>query len=289
MGSWCAGDEHKRTGPGCYQTCFSPKNALFLVVGKVDKSLFQKKVQSVFGSGGSWTSGTVWNSENKKKDLIIYEDKRLATKKDEILLVERLGLNQAQVKIGFKAPLIYAPEHHALLVANALLGEYFNSRLNSIIRDKLALTYAIESYFVYNKNFAEFSVSSSTKNETIGQLIKKTLEILKDFEGGGISEEEIKMSKDYLIGSYSLSVSTLQVVALNWLIGYVFGLGDQYINDFIPKIKQVTHQEVIQAVKKYFLLDKVTIVIAGDPKPLLKSLKESDFKKIKQIRLDSLL
>ena len=94
----------------------------------------------------------------------------------------RTGLTQAQVRIGFPSPGIKAPEHYALTVANALLGGYFNSRLNSLIRDKLGLTYGIGSSFSYSKDKANFGISSALEYESVGQLIKKTMEVLEDLK-----------------------------------------------------------------------------------------------------------
>ncbi len=263
-----------------YKTHFTPKNSLLLVVGKVDPPLFRKKIIEMFGK---------WKGEPPAVKSTQYTDQRLRTSPHEILLIERTGLNQAQVRLGFKAPLVDAPEHYALVVANALLSEFFNSRLNSVIRDRLGLTYAISSSFAYSKNFADFMVSSATKNETTGPLIKKTVDILKDFKQGAISEEEVGLAKEYLVGSYPLGVSTLQGVATRWLMGYLFNLGPDHLNAFVPQIKKVTRSDVVTALKKYFLLDQMTVVVAGEPKPILQSLKDSELGKVRRVAVKDLL
>lgn len=246
-----------------HQTHFTPKNAIFMVVGRVDKEGFRKKIVEAFGS---------WKGEMPKKPARQFTDPRVAAKPGQILIVERPGLTQAAVRMGFEAPPLKSPDHYSLTVANALLGEYFNSRLNSIIRDKLGLSYGIGSSFGYSKDFAVFTIGSATRNETVGQLIKKTQEILRDLKKGPIPGDEVQMAKDYLIGGFPLSVSTLGSVASRWLGGYVFDLGPGYLNEFVPKVTETKPEQVLSAVGKHFPLERLRIVVAGNAAEIKKSL-----------------
>jgi len=259
-----------------YKKNFTPQNSILAVVGRVEKTSFRQKLLSVFGSWQGGEPKHVWTN---------YSDKRLlgAGQKYSVLLVDRPELTQAQVRIGFRAPLIQAPEHYPLVVANALLGEYFNSRLNSLIRDKLGLTYAINSSISYSKDFADFSISSATRNESVGQLLHKTIEVLKNFKKGPISTKEVETAKNYLEGSFPLSTSTLSAVASRWLAGYIFGLGQNYLNEFSEKIHQVTAKEVQAAVEKDFDLDHLVVVVAGDAKAIQASLAAVQIKGIKRV------
>jgi zinc protease len=207
------------------------------------------------------------------KDNAKYDDRRLSSGRGELVLVNRPSLTQAQVRIGFKAPLIQAPEHYALVVANALLGEYFNSRLNSLIRDKLALTYSIQSAFSYSKDYADFTITSATRNESVGQLIHKSMEVLSELKKGPIPQEEVQMAKDYLKGGFPLSTSTLGAVAARWLGGYLFDLGPEYLNEYVPKVSAINSEDVLRAVAKDFPLEQATIVVAGDTAEIKKSLE----------------
>lgn len=245
---------------------FTPKNSILLVVGKVDQSSFREKILAVLSD---------WKGEVPVREWKAFNDQRLPKKKPGILVVDRPNLNQAQVRIGFPAPLIQASEHYSLVVANAMLGEYFNSRLNSLIRDKLGLTYSISSGFEYNKELATFTISSATQNESVGILVKKTIEVLKGLKRGPIPPEELKMAKEYLIGGFPLGTSTLGSIASRWLGGYIFDLHPDYLNEFVPKVNQVTGGDVVVALNKNFNFDQMTVVIAGDAQKIIHHLNES--------------
>ncbi|MBY0471292.1 insulinase family protein [bacterium] len=263
-----------------YKKHFIPKGSMILVVGRVNRSEVKNQILSTFGK---WKPETSPARDFKKGAW------KHAPAKNEILIVDRPGLTQVQVKIGFKAPPYKIPERYALAVGNSLFGEYFNSRLNSVIRDKMGLTYSITSGFNYNKEGASYSITAATRNEVAGQLINKTLEMLKEFKKGPISAEEVQLAKDYLVGGYPLTVSTLTAVASRWLTGRVFDLGPNYLNEFVPETSKVTQAEVEAAVKKYFDIDNLVITLACDYSAAKKSLEKEGFKKFKKIRVKDLI
>lgn len=262
-----------------YQQHFTPKNALLVVVGRVDREGFRKLISDSFGK---------WSGEAPKRKRMKYSDPRLPKKKGEIVLVERAKLTQANVRIGFLAPLLTSPDTYPLAVGNALLGEYFNSRLNSVIRDKLGLTYSIGSGISYSKDFARFAISSATRNESVGQLISQTLSILKDMKKGTIDPTEVATAKEYLLGSYPLRFTTLSAAASRWASGELMELGPEYYNGFLSRVASVTHDQVIKAMAKNMDIDSAVIVVAGDPKEVMAGLKSTKLK-IRQVKPRDLL
>ena len=276
--------EFKRVGQpdvlGYYKKHFTPKNSILMVVGRVDKAKFHAKIDELFGK---------WQGEAPKRTYPNTSDPRVHHAQGQILIVDRKGLTQAQVRMGFRAPLITSPDHYSLTVANALLGEYFNSRLNALIRDKLGLTYGIGSGFSYARNFGSLTISSATRNESVGELIRRSLDVLKELKKGPIPQEEVDMAKEYLVGGFQLSTSTLGSVASRWMSGFLFDRGPEYLNEFVPKISAVEAKEVHSSVKKDFDLDQMVIVIAGDSKQIEASLKDSGFKSFKRISLKDLM
>lgn len=266
-GSFASIQEFKNVGRedvvNYYRRHFTPKNSVLMVVGRAHPVEFRKKIIEAFGK---------WEGELPQKEKRTYSDARLKFKKKQILLIDRPNLNQAYVRIGFKAPLITAPDHYALTVTNALLGEYFNSRLNSLIRDKLGLTYSIGSAFTYSREMGGFTISSATKNESIGPLIQKTLEVLRSLKAGPIPANEVQQAKMYLEGGFPLGTATLSAVASRWLGGRVLGLGPDYLNEYIPQVDAVTTEAVVQAIAKNFDLEQLMIVVTGDSKAIKSGL-----------------
>lgn len=247
---------------------FTPKNCVLMIVGRVDPPEFRKEVIKVFGTPEAWSG------EAPARGRRSYATSPMPAKaaRGSVLVVDRPSLTQAQVRMGFRAPLIDSPDHYALVVANTLLGEYFNSRLNALLRDKLGLTYGIGSAFSYSRELAIFTITSATRNESVGPLIARAKETLAELVRGPIPEEEAKVAREYLEGSFPLGTSTLGAVAARWLAGYVYDLGPGYLNEFVPRVRAVTAAQALAAARKHLDPGRLTVVVAGDAKEIGKSL-----------------
>jgi len=285
-----------------YKTYFVPQNAILTVVGKVDKEVFRQWVTVEFGN---WKSsaisaslersespGTVAIGRPRVRSNYTWKNLNRKGSNPAIIIVNRPNLAQAQIRMGSPSLSIHAPEHYALRVANSILGELFNSRLNSSIRDKLGLSYAINSSFTFYQSFADLAVSTGTQNETVGPLIRKVLEVLKDFRenptSAPITSKEVEAAKEYLIGGFALANSSLNAVAGRWIIGEFFNLGPDYLNAFVPKIRQVTLKDVGDAVAKAYDPAQIVVVIAGNPELIQKSLSSVGLTSIKQVSASDL-
>ncbi len=271
-----------------HRTQFSPKNAILMVVGRVDPVTFRDRIIAAFGSWkGAVTRTGTFSFRDPKTSILL--SKKMEIEKREVLVVDRPEVPQAQVRLGFRIPGIRSEKRYALAVANALLGEYFTSRLNLIVRDRLGLTYGIQSGLTYYKDYAFFSIASATAAQNTGQLISETVRQLRLLKAGDVLAQEIEVSKDYLLGGYPISVSTLGSVANRWLNGYSFGLSSDYLNEYMPKVSAVTRESVVNAIDDAFHLDEMVIVIAGNAKVIEASLKEKGFKRVRIIQANSLL
>lgn len=260
---------------------FTPKNSVLMIVGRVERASFKAELMKLFGA---------WTGERPEATAVIERNPRFesAGVDHEVLLADRPGANQAHVKVGVRASGPNSTDRHALAVANALFGEYFNSRLNSAARDQLGLTYAIWSAFSHSRELSTFSVTSSTRQETVGELLNVILAQMKEFQTGAFREEEVRMAKEYLAGGFPVAMSTLAAVASRWLAGYVYALGPDELNEYLPKVSRVTPAQVQAAVRRSLDFSKLTITVSGDAKRVEPVLKKAKFK-IKRVRAADLL
>ncbi len=257
-----------------HKTHFTPKNSILMVVGRVDQKATRTQIQSLFGT---------WTGDAPHKNYQNYSDPQFNYQKGEIVVVHRADLPQAQIRMGFPIPSLYSKNRHALAVGNALLGEYFNSRLNLVVRDQMGLAYGISSSLAYSRAFSFMAIASATQSKQVGTLLKKTNEILSELEREGTFPDEISIAKEYMLGGFPLSVATLGAIAVRWLGGYIYGLGPDYLNEFVPKVNEVNKASVDAAIREAFRLDQMVVVISGDANQIIPALKKSGFKKIKRV------
>jgi len=261
-----------------HQKYFRPENAILLISGRTDREKLRKLIDEALGEK-AWPG--VANETKVKRPN--YSEPRLAKLRERILIIHRPQLTQASIRIGFRGPLVTSPDHYPTMVLNALLGEHFHSRLNSLLRDKLGLTYSVGSSFSFERELGVFSIASSTRNQTGAQLITKTLQVLQELKSGAISEAEVETAKEYLVGSFSISSASPASAVSRWLMGRIHGLGPEYLNEYIPRIRAVTHAEVIEAARKHLDPDHAVITAAGDAsllEPDLRALKIAPLRRI---------
>ncbi|RYZ71730.1 MAG: insulinase family protein [Proteobacteria bacterium] len=200
-----------------------------------------------------------------------------------------MGLPQAQVRFGFPIPSIYSKNRYALAIGNALLGEYFNSRLNSVIRDELGLAYGVGSSLSYARDLSYLSIASATALPHTPILIREVQKILESLKRGEVTSEEVDTAKSYLIGGYPMSVATLSAVASRWLAGTVYGLGPDFLNEYIPEIEKVDRARVAASIQEAFKLSELKIVVAGDASKIGPLLKKFGWKNLQILKPEDLM
>ena len=156
---------------------------------------------------------------------------------------------------------------YAAQVMNYIFGGGgFSSRLMSEIREKRGLTYGISSGASLFNHAATYSIQASFKNENAGEvlgLVKKEIERMRDTK---VSTDELKAAKDYLIGSYGLSLTSTSRVAGHYLElqRRKLSVHDQHDNEV--GLNAVTADDVQRVAKRIFIDNEMATYFVGQPK-----------------------
>ncbi|VEB33152.1 zinc protease [Legionella sainthelensi] len=156
------------------------------------------------------------------------------------------------------------PSYFPLIVGNYILGGgLLVSRLAIEIREKRGLTYGIDSQFIPMPGIGPFLISYSTKN----QQTKKSLEIIQktldSYINDGPSSEEMEAAKQYLTGSFPLSLSGNRSIATILLRMAFYHLPDDFLDNYTARINSVTSEQVKNAFKKQVHPDKFLLITVG--------------------------
>jgi predicted Zn-dependent peptidase len=122
-------------------------------------------------------------------------------------------VNTKQAYIYFGSPLKISFDSQKLYlskVASFILGSSgFGSRLMEEIRVKKGLAYSAYSRFNINKSHSYFWGYLQTKVATQNEAINSVKEIVEKFINKGVTQEELKSAKQFLLGSEPLRNETL--------------------------------------------------------------------------------
>ncbi len=175
-------------------------------------------------------------------------------------VVDKIDVTQGKLSLGFATNIEgSSDEFFALMVANSVFGAGAHSKLFNNVREKLSLCYYASSQLERRKGLMLVNAGIEFEN------FKKAYdEILVQFEAvkkGDISDFEFEASINALVNKYQSAYDDpvlMQQIHLNEIMsktGYT-------IEEYIKKIKNVTKEDVSNAMKKvtfdtlYFLAGK---------------------------------
>jgi predicted Zn-dependent peptidase len=167
---------------------------------------------------------------------------------------------QSTILVAYNAPTPSDEDFFAFKVLNSIIGNGFTSRLFQELREKRGLAYAVGSVFPTRINIGNLIAYIGTAPEKTDQSLKGIREVIKGIENG-VSDEEVKIAKEKIIGNYLLDLQTRS--KQSYYIGYfeVVGLGYKMYKDYVDKIQKVSKKAILEAYKKYIPQGNFAVVI----------------------------
>lgn len=158
------------------------------------------------------------------------------------------------------------PDYHAAQMMNYVLGSSgFGSRLTEEIREKRGLTYGIYSRFVDMDYFDGLSVSTSTKNENVDEMLSLIAAEFARMRDTGITQEELEDAQAYLIGSLPLSLTSTDRIAGLLLSLYKDDLPIDYLDQREAAIRAMTVDDVNAIAARLLDPNAFVTVLVGQP------------------------
>ncbi|MDR3504494.1 MAG: pitrilysin family protein [Legionella sp.] len=156
------------------------------------------------------------------------------------------------------------PRYFPLMVGNYILGGgSLVSRLAVEVREKRGLTYGIESQFSPMPGEGPFLISLSTRNQQAKLALDIIQKELHTYVSNGPNEQELNAAKQYLTGSFPLSLASNRSIATLLLRMTFYHLPDNYLDTYVARIKAVTKDEIKQAFQQQLNPDKLLLVTVG--------------------------
>ncbi|MFC3908992.1 M16 family metallopeptidase [Legionella dresdenensis] len=233
-----------------YKQYFVGNNAYIVIVGAIDSAKAHELAEQLVKD---LPSGQHAPAIIKATPLAAAEKANIPYPSSQTVL--RLG----QIGIDHTVP-----DYFALMVGNYVLGGgTMVSRLADEVREKRGLTYGVVSQFMPMPGDGPFIISLSTKNSQAVQALQITEETIKGFLQTGANEEELTAAKQYLTGSFPLSLASNSNIAGLLMRMMFYHLPDDYLDTYTARIEAVTSQEIKQAFDKHIRPDAMLLITVG--------------------------
>jgi len=161
------------------------------------------------------------------------------------------------------------PDFQTAQVMNHILGASgFGSRLTKSVREERGLTYGIYTYLIDMAQYDALGLSTSTKNESAGEMLSLIGKEWKAMKNAPAEEKEVEDTKSYLNGSLPLAFTSTDRIAAQLLDLQVDGLPIDYFDQRKKAIEAVTPAEVQRVAKEILNADAMTTVLVGKPQEI---------------------
>jgi zinc protease len=259
-----------------HATWFKPNYAALIVVGDVTLKEMRQKLGAAFGS---WKSG-------KGSAPALTAIKQVAGR--EIVLVDKPGAAQTEIRIGRIGVPRTTPDYYALVVMNTVLGGAFSSRLNLNLREEHGYTYGASSAFDFRPLPGPFLAASAVQTAVTDKAL---VEFMKELRGirESISEAEVERARNYVALTYPSDFQTVAQIAGQVEEMVIYQLPDSYINDYIRNILSVTKEDVLRVARQTIDPDNIVVVLVGDKKIIEQPVKALDLGPIVGKTIDDVL
>jgi zinc protease len=250
-----------------YKDFYGMSNATMAAVGDFDAEELKKQVNTMFGD---WKSPITFTRFPK-----VFKDIPAINK-----AMETPDKANAMFMAGIAMPVNDKdPEYAALYLGNEILGGGFlNSRLATRIRQKEGISYGVGSYFyadeMEKKGFMGFYAIYAPENVALleSAFREEIAKVLKD----GYTEKEIEEAKKGIIQNGQV-MRAQDGAVMDKLSNYqLFGRTFKYDAEFENRIKALTNNDILAAMRKYVVPEKISIVKAGDYEGAAKKTAEKN-------------
>ena len=233
-----------------YKHFFVSSNATIVLVGAIDKSMAQHLAELIthdLPKGQPAPAIPMAEGLTEEMDIEVkYPSSQT------ILRLGQLGITH------------HDSNYFPLMVGNYMLGGgALVSQLAHELREKRGLTYGVYSQFSPMPGKGPFLINLSTKNNQTTTAINVTRETLASFIEKGPNEQELLAAKQYLTGSFPLSLASNRSIADMLLKMAFYHLPNDYLQTYIANINAVTTETIKIAFKQQIKPNKLLQVTVG--------------------------
>lgn len=251
-----AADLHK-----AFAQRFRPDQALLVVVGDFDNAKMINLAKTNFGA---------WKAPAEAP--FAAPARPTGTPEHSVSVVARPGSVQTTLQLGTFGPLRGDPDYEAAVVANAIYGGTFGSRLTTNIREDKGYTYSPFSSLSTNQVASVLITRADVRNAVTGPSLNEIQYELNRIATTSPTEAELTQARRYLVGSQAIRLQSRRSVSTQLAGVWVDGLPPEEIGTYGQKVARTTSAEVDEAAKKYFPAYKTAIVAVGEEKVIRDAL-----------------
>ncbi len=162
---------------------------------------------------------------------------------------------QGAIRIARNFPNRHHPDFQKMQVLNNIFGGFFGSRLMANIREDKGYTYGIHSYLTNLIQESTFMISTEAGKDVTEATIAEVYKEMKLLCEEPVDEEELKTTKNFMIGTLLGDLDGPFQVAGRWKSLILNDLTEDYFYNGIETIKTIQPKTLQELANKYLQAD----------------------------------
>jgi zinc protease len=235
-----------------YAEYYGPKSMRIVFAGDIDFPALTEAIRIAFAN---WSGGVDYPTEVPEQN----------TPLDETEHIQIADKTSVSVRYGYNTRLQRTDSDYLpFMIGNYILGGSFNSRLMTEVRKNRGLTYSIRSGHEGDiLTPGNWMIDASFAPQLLEQGIAAIDEVVANWYQNGVTEDEVHKAIETLSGGYLVGLSTTGTVAGQVLSFMQRGFPADYIDTYPSVLREVTTNQVNQAIKQYLDPETFSKVYAG--------------------------
>ena len=230
---------------------FTAGNAFIVAAGDVDAATLLSMLEARLGA---------WSGERPAPVEWTTPEPGVTPR---VVVVDRPEAMQSTIRMGALAISRRDPDFIPLVTLHTLFGGYFNSRINHNLRERNGYTYGAGSTIEALAMPGTFSVRAAVGNDVTAPAVREIFAELRAITTELITDDELTMVKNFVIGSQSLQMETPGQVAGFVRTVALYGLPHDYYERFPKAVRELTRERIHDVAKKYLNPDRMIVVVCG--------------------------
>lgn len=221
-----------------FRAHYRPNNAILSAVGHFDRAWLVGQVEAHLGAADP---GPLPEADGASVTPLSEPRQRIESRESRA----------AWLAVGYGAPSITDADYPAMEVLDAVLGGSMSCRLFTELRDRRGLAYQVGSTYAARPGPSAFVAYIGTGPDQFEVAREGILEELRKVCSERVTEEELRISKTYLKGTFIMGQERNSSQAAILARYESVGLGHDYVHRHPDLIDRVTAEDVLRVARTY--------------------------------------
>jgi zinc protease len=181
-----------------------------------------------------------------------------------LLLIDRPDSPQAELRVGTVGAPHGSQDLFPIMVANAILGGLFNSRINMNLREDKGWTYGARTAFRLRRGNGPFVTRTAVETPVTAAAFEEILGEIDGLSEAPPTEDEMRLAQHALTLSLPLQFETSGQVCQRVGRRLIYSLPEDYWETYRSRVASVSPEQVSEVCRRYLSRDRLLMVTVTD-------------------------